>query len=115
MTAAKQFGLIGNNLKNTFSVDYFINKFIENNLPFSYQNFEIQKVDEITQLIESNQALTGLNITVPFKESVIPLLQELDITAAEIGAVNCIKITRENNQIFLKGYNTDALKYYKNT
>ena len=96
MTAAKQFGLIGNNLKNTFSVDFFTNKFIENNLPFSYQNFELQKVDEITQLIESNQALAGLNITVPFKESVMTLLHELDITASAIGAVNCIKITKEN-------------------
>jgi shikimate dehydrogenase len=111
LTAAKQFGLIGNNLKNTFSVDFFTNKFIENNLPFSYQNFEIQKLDEITQLIESNQELTGLNITVPFKESVMALLHELDITASAIGAVNCIKITKENNQCFLKGYNTDVLGF----
>ena len=68
-------------------------------------------MDEITQLIELNQALAGLNITVPFKESVMALLHELDITASEIGAVNCIKITRENNQCFLKGYNTDVFGF----
>lgn len=108
MTADKQFGLIGNSLKNTFSVDFFTNKFLENNLPFSYQNFEFKNVDEIIQLIESNQALAGLNITVPFKQSVIPLLQELDKSAAAIGAVNCIKILREDNKKTLKGFNTDA-------
>ena len=111
MAAEKQFGLIGNNLKNTFSVDFFTNKFIENNLPFSYQNFELQNVDEISQLIEFNQALVGLNITVPFKESVIPFLHVLDKNSLEIGAINCIKIRRENNQIFLKGYNTDAIGF----
>lgn len=108
MTAEKQFGLIGNSLKNTFSVDFFTNKFLENNLPFSYQNFEFKNVDEIIQLIESNQSLAGLNITVPFKQSVIPLLQELDKSAAAIGAVNCIKILREDNKKILKGFNTDA-------
>jgi shikimate dehydrogenase len=108
LTAEKQFGLIGNSLKNTFSLDFFTNKFLENNLPFSYQNFEVQRVNEITQLIESNQSLMGLNITVPFKQLVIPLIHEMDKSAAAIGAVNCIKISRENNQIYLKGYNTDA-------
>ncbi len=111
MIAEKQFGLVGNNLKNTFSIDFFTNKFIENNLPFSYQNFELQNVSEITQLIESKKELAGLNITVPFKESVIPFLQEIDKTAAEIGAVNCIKIVRENNKFYLKGYNTDAFGF----
>jgi shikimate dehydrogenase len=104
----KQFGLVGNNLKNTFSIDFFTNHFKENNIPYSYQNFELENVNEILKLVETNPTLYGLNITIPFKESVIPLLHELDESAAQIGAVNCIKILRENNQVKLKGYNTDA-------
>lgn len=111
MTIEKQFGLVGNSLKNTFSKDYFTQQFTENNLPFSYQNFELQNVDEIAKLIETNFNLFGLNITIPFKETVIPLLHEIDDTAKAIGAVNCIKITRENNQILLKGFNTDAFGF----
>ncbi|MFZ4797841.1 MAG: shikimate dehydrogenase family protein [Bacteroidia bacterium] len=111
MTTEKQFGLVGNNLKNTFSKDYFTQLFSVNNLPFSYNNFEIQNINDLLNLIETNTDLFGLNITIPFKQSVIPLLNELDETAAKIDAVNCIKITRENNQILLKGYNTDAFGF----
>lgn len=111
MTTEKQFGLVGNHLKNTFSKDYFTQQFSENNLPFSYYNFELQNTDEIIKLIVTKTDLFGLNITIPFKESVIPLLHEIDRTAAEIGAVNCIKISRDKNQILLKGYNTDAFGF----
>lgn len=107
----KQFGLVGNHLKNTFSKDFFTQQFSENNLTFSYHNFELATADEIIQLIEKNLNLFGLNVTIPFKESVIPMLDELDESAAKIGAVNCIKIVRENNQVLLKGFNTDAFGF----
>jgi shikimate dehydrogenase len=108
---AQIFGLIGDNLKNTFSKDYFNNKFEANNLPFNYQNFELKNIHELLPLIIQNEKIFGLNVTIPFKQSIIPLLNELDNTALKIGAVNCVKINRANDQIRLKGYNTDVLGF----
>lgn len=110
-TPEKLFGLIGGNLKNTFSKDYFTQKFIEHNLPFAYQNFELKNIDELLPLIQENENLCGLNVTIPFKEAVIPLLSQVDESATKIGAVNCIKINRKNNEIELIGYNTDAFGF----
>jgi shikimate dehydrogenase len=105
------FGLIGDNLKNTFSKDYFNHKFEANNLPFSYQNFELKNINELLPLIIQNEKIFGLNVTIPFKQSIIPFLDELDNTALEVGAVNCVKINRVNDKISFKGYNTDVLGF----
>ncbi len=107
----KIFGLIGGSLKNTFSKDYFTKKFEEQNLPCVYQNFELKNIDELLSLIKNNELLSGLNVTIPFKESVIPLLTQLHESAAKIGAVNCIKINRSDDKIELIGYNTDAFGF----
>jgi len=104
----KLFGLIGGSLKNTFSKDYFMQKFALENLPFAYQNFELKRIENLIPLITENKNIFGLNVTIPFKESVIPYLHHLDESALKIGAVNCIKINRENNNFELIGYNTDA-------
>lgn len=111
LNAEKLFGLVGGSLKNTFSKDYFTQKFTEQNLPFVYQNFELENIDQLITLITKNQNLFGLNITIPFKESVIPYLHQLDESAAKIGAVNCIKINRTLNHFELIGYNTDAFGF----
>lgn len=105
------FGLIGDNLKNTFSKDYFNRKFEANNLPFNYQNFELKNINELLPLITQNEKIGGLNVTIPFKQSIIPFLDELDSTALDVGAVNCIKIKRTDGKINLKGYNTDVLGF----
>jgi shikimate dehydrogenase len=104
----KQFGLIGYPLSHSFSKKYFSEKFekekIEN---CAYELFPIERIELITDLIKQHPNLVGLNVTIPYKESVIPFLHELDATAKAIGAVNCIKI--ENGRLI--GYNTDAFGF----
>ena len=101
------FGLIGKSVSHSFSKTYFENKFLELGiLNFTYQNFDLLNLDHFTSIIIDNK-LSGLNITKPYKEEIIPLLDQIDDTAKIIGAVNCVKINWENNTPFLIGYNTD--------
>lgn len=101
------FGLIGKSLSHSFSKSYLEEKFIkEHKSNFQYTNFDLENLDSFPELIEKYK-LSGLNVTKPYKESVIQFLNELDITAKEIGAVNCIKITQKNNTPYLIGFNTD--------
>lgn len=101
------FGLIGKSLSHSFSKPYLEEKFIkENKLDFKYSNFDLENLDSLSDIILTHH-LSGLNITKPYKEAIIPYLNELDATAKEIGAVNCVKITWKNNIPFLVGYNTD--------
>ena len=102
-----KFGLIGKAVSHSFSKSYFQNKFLELNLnEFSYQNFDMLNLDNLKSIVIENR-LNGLNVTKPFKEDIIPLLNEVDYTARIIGAVNCVKIKWENNTPYLIGYNTD--------
>ena len=104
-----QLGLIGKTLSHSFSKSYFENKFEEEKLAnHSYELFELNSIEEFPELLKNNPNLVGLNVTIPYKESVIPFLDELDETAKEIGAVNTIKISRKEGKTILKGYNTDA-------
>ena len=105
-------GLIGNSLSFTFSKPYFDTKFKKENLiHHSYDLFELESIDEFTELMKNNPELDGLNVTIPYKESIIPFLDELDETAKEIGAVNTIKFIRDGDRTILKGYNTDTLGF----
>jgi len=100
-------GLIGKSLSHSFSKSYIEEKFInQDKLNFKYTNYDLDNLDSLHQLITSEH-LSGLNITKPYKEKIIPLLDELDATAIKIGAVNCVKITWKNGTHFLIGYNTD--------
>ncbi len=113
----KSYGLIGYPLSHSFSKKYFTEKFAkENILDSEFHAFPIENIQLLPQLIKDNPSLKGLSVTIPYKESVIPFLNELDETAKKIGAVNCIKITNKspNSQLptpFLKGYNTDAFGF----
>lgn len=110
MTAKKQFGLIGKNIDYSFSKKYFSEKFEKEKLDnHSYQNFDIQSVFEITQIIK-NPNLVGLNVTIPYKEEIIPFLDTISKKAKKIGAVNTIKILKKGK---LKGYNTDFFGFQK--
>jgi len=99
----KHFGLVGSNISYSFSKGYFEEKFNKENLNgYTYENFDIQDIAEFRSISEKN--LNGLNVTIPYKETVIPFLDKLSRTATEIGAVNTIKFTKKGK---LKGYNTD--------
>lgn len=104
----KLLGLIGYPLGHSFSAGYFKEKFSKENISgFEYKNFEINDISLLTQVIQNNPDLVGLNVTIPYKESVIPLLDKLDESASNVGAVNTIKIDRHEGEIKLTGYNTD--------
>tara|TARA_B100000989_G_scaffold196122_1_gene148122 strand:+ start:624 stop:1373 length:750 start_codon:yes stop_codon:yes gene_type:complete len=104
----KKFGLIGKNIEYSFSRKYFLKKFNSNtNLTgYNYKNFDIESIGLINSLI-SDKDLGGLNVTIPYKEEIIPYLDELSDEAKEIGAVNTICF--ENNKKI--GYNTDIFGF----
>jgi len=99
------FGLLGKNIDYSFSPGYFAEKFErENLLHCHYQNFDCATVDEVFSTIQRTD-LKGLNVTIPYKEEVIPAMDQLSPTAAAIGAVNTIVFTQKGKRI---GDNTDA-------
>jgi len=105
----KRYGIIGNPLEHSFSSDYFNKKFKEENIEDSiYENFLLDSAEDLRILLRQFPDLIGLNVTIPFKEDVIPHLDELDETAKEIGAVNTLQISKPGTQSISKGYNTDA-------
>lgn len=107
----KRFGLLGRNINYSFSKGYFTDKFNNENFTgCTYENFDIPEIASFTEIIESTPDLTGLNVTIPYKETVIPFLDKLSKKAAQIGAVNTIKITKKGK---LKGYNTDYYGFKK--
>lgn len=103
----KLYGLIGHPLKHSFSAQLFNGKFQHEQLDCRYRNFELKSLDQLKALLESHTELCGLNVTVPFKEAIIPLLDELDPLAKEIGAVNTVTV----NDGKLVGYNTDVMGF----
>ncbi len=106
----RKFGLIGYPLSHSFSKAYFEKKFDrENILDAEFQNYPLEHIEEFPALIESIQDLKGLSVTIPYKESIIPYLTELDETAQAVGAVNMIKFVDGK----LIGYNTDAWGFAK--
>lgn len=102
------FGLIGKNIAYSFSRNYFSNKFKSENIPAVYKNFDLDKIAEFPDLISENPEIKGLNVTIPYKERIIPFLDHLDPIAKEIGAVNTIKIEGSGK---LTGYNTDCFGF----
>jgi len=106
----KKFGLIGSTVSHSFSKSYFDEKFFREGLrDYHYDLYPLGKVDELKKLLEENPELTGLNVTVPYKEQVLKFLSEIDSEAKKIGAVNVIKI--QNGK--LKGFNTDSDAFYE--
>jgi len=105
LAAMKKYGLIGYPLKNTFSVNYFTTLFAELQLHhYQYSNYAIENIEDILDLIQ-DEKLSGFNVTIPYKQAIIPFLNTLDDSAKEVGAVNCVKINNNNEMI---GFNTDV-------
>ncbi len=108
----QKYGLIGYPLKHSFSIGYFNEKFSSEQIDAEYVNFEIPSIEDFPKVIANNPNLCGLNVTIPYKELVIPYLDELDPDTAKIGAVNVIKIIRQkNNKVKLVGYNSDIIGF----
>lgn len=109
MESPVKLGLIGKNISYSFSKKYFEQKFQKLLLPhFSYEIFDVEDLSAFSEMMKSSD-LRGLNVTIPYKEKIIPFIDELSEEAQEIGAINCISII--NGKI--KGYNTDAFGFEK--
>ncbi|MFV8366019.1 shikimate dehydrogenase family protein [Flavobacterium sp. XS1P27] len=110
-TVRKRFGLLGRNISYSFSKGYFTDKFNSENFEgCTYENFDIPEIAAFPEVIKNTSDLKGLNVTIPYKETVIPFLDKLSKKAELIGAVNTIKITKKGK---LKGYNTDYYGFKK--
>ena len=108
----KKYGLIGFPLGHSFSATYFNEKFHAENIDAEYVNFEIPSITNLTEVVAENPNLYGLNVTIPYKEQVIPYLDEMDDDAATIGAVNVIRIIRPvKGKTRLIGYNSDVVGF----
>lgn len=103
----RTFGLIGKNLSHSFSSGYFNEKFYKEGITNTeYLNFELNDISEFPEIIKTHK-LSGLNITIPYKESIIPYLDELSKDAKGIGAVNTIQFI--NGKTI--GHNTDVIGF----
>jgi shikimate dehydrogenase len=107
----KTYGLIGRNISYSFSKEYFSKKFKSENIEnTTYVNFDLNSINEFSEIFKSTESIKGLNVTIPYKESIIPYLDKINSKANRIGAVNTIRITKKGH---LKGYNTDEYGFRK--
>ena len=106
-----KYGLIGYPLGHSFSISYFNQKFADEGINATYENFEIPSIDELPEIIDRYPNLRGLNVTIPYKEKVIPFLDSISPEARAIGAVNVIRVVHQKNKTLLKGYNSDVIGF----
>ena len=106
-----KYGLIGYPLGHSFSISYFNQKFKDEDIDAVYENFEIPSIDLLPEVLDSNPELKGLNVTIPYKQKVIPFLDNISPEARAIGAVNVIKVIHEGKNVKLKGYNSDVIGF----
>lgn len=105
------YGLIGYPLGHSFSRNFFNQKFADEGIDATYENFEIASIEMLQEVIDSTPTLRGLNVTIPYKEKVISYLDSLSNEARAIGAVNVIKVIQQGNKRQLKGYNSDVIGF----
>ncbi|MBE6340464.1 MAG: shikimate dehydrogenase [Bacteroidales bacterium] len=107
-----KYGLIGFPLGHSFSEKFFTEKFAREKIDAQYRLYPMETVDKVHELI-ADADMRGFNVTIPYKQQIMPLLDELDEEAANVGAVNVVKIIRENGTTKLKGYNSDIYGFYE--
>lgn len=106
------YGLVGHPLGHSFSAGYFAEKFAREGIDATYTNFDFADISQLTTLIAENENLRGVNVTIPHKQAVIPLLDQLSAEAREMGAVNVVRIARDaDGTIHTKGYNSDVIGF----
>ena len=102
-----KYGIIGNPLGHSFSKGFFTEKFAREDIDAEYLNFQIPEIGKLTEVLQENPELRGINVTLPYKTEVIPFLDELSDEAREIGAVNVVQIRNGH----LKGFNSDIIGF----
>ena len=108
-----KYGLIGYPLGHSFSISYFNQRFQDENIDAVYENYEIPSIDALPEVLSSNPELKGLNVTIPYKEKILPFLDSIAPEARAIGAVNVVRISHRGNNTVLKGYNSDVIGFTK--
>ncbi|MCQ2204365.1 MAG: shikimate dehydrogenase [Bacteroidales bacterium] len=106
------YGLIGMPLGHSFSQKYFTEKFNNEHIDSEYNLYPLEHIEDVVNLMDSHPDLVGFNVTIPYKQQIIPFLDELDPEAAEVGAVNVVKISYVNGKRHLKGFNSDIYGFY---
>lgn len=104
-----EFGLVGKTLEHSFSKQYFEEKFRKEGLNYTFENFELSRIEEIRNVF-SIPDLKGFSVTIPYKEEIIPFLDSLSEEASAIGAVNCVRLSDDGQKT---GYNTDAFGFHQ--
>jgi shikimate dehydrogenase len=105
-----RYGLLGRQISYSFSKGYFTRFFEREGLNHcSYENFDLREISDLETLLKEEQDLRGLNVTIPYKQQIMPYLHRLHPEAREIGAVNTVKFTKTG----LEGYNTDTYGFRK--
>ena len=102
------YGLIGKNLEHSFSANFFKLFFDKNDIRATYSNFDLVSIKDLNQLFERNN-FKGLNVTIPYKQEIIPYLDELTDDASKIGAVNVIQF-KDGKKI---GHNSDSFGFHQ--
>ncbi|MCM1370173.1 MAG: shikimate dehydrogenase [Candidatus Amulumruptor caecigallinarius] len=106
-----EYGLIGKRLLHSFSKNFFTKFFNTNHIDANYELFPLESISKFPDLLREHPNLAGINVTIPYKQSVIPFLDKLSPEAENIGSVNVIKITRDSDRILTVGYNTDCIGF----
>ena len=112
-TYDRLYGLIGKPLAHSTSMVRFNKFFREQHINAHYNNYELESVEDVTKLIEKYPNLCGFNVTIPYKQDIIPYLNRLDETAKAIGAVNTVKVLHRDGGVEMVGYNTDWTGFTK--
>ena len=107
------YGLIGKPLAHSTSMVRFNKFFREHHINAHYNNYELESIEDVTKLIQKYPNLRGFNVTIPYKQDIIPYLNRLDETAKAIGAVNTVKVLHRDGGVELVGYNTDWTGFTK--
>ena len=107
----KTYGLVGYPLGHSFSQDYFTKKFAAENIDAQYLNFQIEDIALFPEKVLTVDGLSGLNVTIPYKQKVMVYLDEIDETAQKVGAVNVVKIIRNGSNVRLRGCNSDVVGF----
>lgn len=106
-----KYGLIGYPLGHSFSIGYHNQRFADEGINAKYYNFEIKDIEQIIEVLGQNPELKGLNVTIPYKEKVLPYLDYVSPEARAIGAVNVIRVLHEGSKVVLRGYNSDVIGF----
>ena len=106
-----KYGIIGHPLGHSFSPGFFNEKFQNEHIDAIYEKYDLPQIEALPEVLAMNPELRGLNVTIPYKQQVMPYLDDLSDEAREIGAVNVIRVSHEGGKLHMKGYNSDVIGF----